>query len=251
MRVIPERPRVGHIELLILFALYSLVLNRRHSAYRWIGSAMRLGLFVGLHQNIHESQLPDRAARQHRNCLWWTVYIIDRMLGAKFGYPSLIRDDDIDVNLPSDSGLTPVQKEGFLGAEYLIAHVNLARIAGNIITILYSRKKLDDTFSQRVHKIFRDLRTWFEALPEDMQLRNQGTTQVAKHILSLHLFFNQVRHCLLTFPALANWLVCYPCHSTYSTACVSCFSRHQPLWSVPGFARDSTGDICSSRDMRP
>lgn len=155
---------------------------------------MRLGLTIGLHQNIMESQLPDKAARQHRKRMWWTIYVIDRILGSKFGYPTFIRDDDIDVDLPSDNDLTISQKEDFISAEYQIASIGLARIAGNIIINLYSRKKLQETFSQRVHRIFRDLRAWFETLPEGMQLRNHGSTQVTRHVVLLHLSFNQVCH---------------------------------------------------------
>lgn len=192
LHVFPERPQIDHIELLILFSLYSLALNRRHSAYRYVGSAMRLGMTIGLHQNIREADLPDIAARQHRIRLWWTIYTIDRILGAKFGYPIFIRDSDIDVDFPSDKDLTNTQREDFISAEYMLASIGLARIAGDIIMNLYSRKKLVDTFSQRVHRIFRNLRAWFESLPGSMQLKSHGQNQVARHIVSLHLSFNQV-----------------------------------------------------------
>lgn len=114
------------------------------------------------------------------------------MLGAKSGYPTFLRDDDIEVDLPSDNDLTSTQNDDLISSKYLIASIRLARIAGNIISNLYSRKKLENTFSQRVHKIFRDLRNWFETLPEDMQIRNNDSSLVARHIVSLHLSFNQV-----------------------------------------------------------
>ncbi|THW52527.1 hypothetical protein D6D21_00961 [Aureobasidium pullulans] len=192
LRVIPERPKIDHIEILVMFALYNSVMNRRHSAFRYIGSAMRLGLTIGLYQNMAERQLPDKAARQRRVRLWWTMYVLDRMMSSKVGYPTLLKDEDVEVDLPTDEGLTDAQKDDFIDADYLTASISLARIAGGIIGSLYSRRKLPDTFSQRVQAIFRKLRDWVEALPPSLQLRQEdASSQVARHIVMLHLSFNQ------------------------------------------------------------
>ncbi|THY40903.1 hypothetical protein D6C97_09986 [Aureobasidium pullulans] len=192
LRVIPERPKIDHIEILVMFALYNSVMNRRHSAFRYIGSAMRLGLTIGLYQNMAERQLPDKAARQRRVRLWWTMYVLDRMMSSKVGYPTLLKDEDVEVDLPTDDGLTDAQKDDFIDADYLTASISLARIAGGIIGSLYSRRKLPDTFSQRVQAIFRKLRDWVEALPPSLQLRQEdASSQVARHIVMLHLSFNQ------------------------------------------------------------
>ncbi|KAH0032267.1 putative fungal-specific transcription factor, partial [Aureobasidium melanogenum] len=192
LRVVPERPKIDHIEILVMFALYNSVMNRRHSAFRYIGSAMRLGLTIGMYQNMAERQLPDKAARQRRVRLWWTMYVLDRMMSSKVGYPTLLKDEDVEVDLPTDEGLTEAQKDDFIDADYLTASISLARIAGGIIGSLYSRRKLPDTFSQRVQAVFRKLRDWVEALPPSMQLRQEdASSQVARHIVMLHLSFNQ------------------------------------------------------------
>lgn len=154
---------------------------------------MRLALILGLHPNIPEAQLPDKAARQLRVRAWWTVYILDRMLASKVGYPTLIRDDDIEVGLPCDTGLNDEQKADFVNANYLSANARLAKVAGDIITTLYNRKRLSETFSQRVQNIFKSLRDWFATLPEDVQMNSEKSQgQVARHITLLHLSFNQV-----------------------------------------------------------
>ncbi|KAI4715526.1 hypothetical protein E4T48_08280 [Aureobasidium sp. EXF-10727] len=176
-----------------MFALYNSVMNRRHSAFRYIGSAIRLGLTIGMYQNMAERQLPDKAARQRRVRLWWTMYVLDRMMSSKVGYPTSLKDEDVEVDLPTDEGLTEAQKDDFIDADYLTASISLARIAGGIIGSLYSRRKLPDTFSQRVQAVFRKLRDWVEALPPSMQLRQEdASSQVARHIVMLHLSFNQI-----------------------------------------------------------
>jgi hypothetical protein len=192
LRVIPERPKIDHIEILVMFGLYNSVMNRRHCSFRYIGSAMRLGLTIGLYQNMSERQLPDKASRQRRVRLWWTMYVLDRMMSSKVGYPTSLKDEDIEVDLPTDEGLTEAQRNDFIDVDYLTASISLARIAGGIIGSLYSRRKLPDTFSQRVQAIFRKLRDWLEALPLSMQLRqDEASSQVARHIVMMHLSFNQ------------------------------------------------------------
>ena len=156
---------------------------------------MRLSLTLGFHQNVRGSQITDRVVQQRRIRIWWTVYVLDRMLASKIGYPILIRHDDIEVDLPSDAGLSKEQKEDFVEADYLTASVQLARIAGRIVSTLYSRKRLPETFTRRVQTVFKDLTEWFATLPENLAMRpEKACGQAARRILSLHLAFNQVRH---------------------------------------------------------
>ncbi|GMG41844.1 unnamed protein product [Aspergillus oryzae var. brunneus] len=53
--------------------------TRRHSAYTLIGSAMRLGLILGLNHNIPARQCTDPTELEHRVRLWWAIYIFDRI----------------------------------------------------------------------------------------------------------------------------------------------------------------------------
>lgn len=192
--VLSERATTDHVEVLICFTLYSLVMNRRHSAYWYIGSALRLSMTLGLHHNMAKSQLPDPAARQARVRLWWTIYALDRFLTSKIGHAAPTRDDDIEVDMPSDTGLTDVQKGDFVSADYLCASVRLASIAGDTITTLYNRKKCNERpFVQKVQAIFKSLRDWSATLPEE--IRMQPDKPASWHIVSLHLSFNQV--CLI------------------------------------------------------
>ncbi|KAI4829561.1 putative fungal-specific transcription factor [Aureobasidium sp. EXF-8845] len=187
--VVPERATADHVEILICFTLYSLSMNRRHSAYWYIGSAMRLSMTLGLHNNIAKSQLPDLAARQMRARLWWTVYSLDRFIASKIGHSAFILNDDIEVSPPSDSGLTDAQKGDVVSADYLCASMRLASIAGETISTLYSRKKNDRPFVQKVQAIFKSLRDWSATLPESVKM--WPDKPASWHIVALHLSFNQ------------------------------------------------------------
>ncbi|KNG88378.1 fungal specific transcription factor [Aspergillus nomiae NRRL 13137] len=190
-QVLPERTSITHLETLLLLSLFSYYLNRRHSALVLIGTALRLGLSIGLNHNIPESQLIDPVERQHRIRIWWTIYIFDRMWGSKMGHPSQIPDDDIHLDMPSNISPAQLHEEQFTDTEYLTANVKLARIVGETIAKLYSRRKYSETFLQRVQKLLKALKSWVETLPEHLRLNDDPGTYM-KHISSLHLSFNQV-----------------------------------------------------------
>ncbi|OBU00228.2 hypothetical protein VE01_01650 [Pseudogymnoascus verrucosus] len=187
--ILPERATLEHIEILILLSFFSHNLNRRNSAYLWIGSALRLSLTLGLHHNFPRTIAMDPVARQHRVRIWWTIYICDRMWGSKSGHPLMIPDRDITVDLPSSSGLNDEERTAFPDPDHIIASIKLAKIAGNIITTVYCRGH-PPPFIQSVQKVLGDLNAWMAALPDSIRLaETAGCT--SRHVVSLHLSFNQ------------------------------------------------------------
>ncbi|KAJ5739950.1 Major facilitator superfamily domain general substrate transporter [Penicillium manginii] len=206
VQVLPERTSITHLETLLTLSLFSYYLNRRHSAYVLIGNAMRMGLTIGLNHNIPESQLIDPVERQHRIEIWWTIYIFDRMWGSKMGLPMQILDEDIHVDMPSP--ITPRwrHEEELSDTEYMTANIQLARIVGETISKLYSRRKYQETFLQRVQKLLKALKHWVDTLPESLRLNMEDLESSKKPIVSLHMAFNQCV-ILTTRPTLLHLLI--------------------------------------------
>jgi hypothetical protein len=167
---------------------------------------MRMGLTIGLNHNIPESQLIDPVERQHRIQIWWTIYIFDRMWGSKMGLPMQILDEDIHVDMPSTISPRWRHEEELSDTEYMTANIKLARIVGETITKLYSRRKYQETFLQRVQKLLKALKTWVESLPESLRLNMEDLESSKKPIVSLHMAFNQ---CVIlsTRPTLLHLLM--------------------------------------------
>ncbi|PLB47539.1 fungal-specific transcription factor [Aspergillus steynii IBT 23096] len=186
--IMPERPGMIHVESLLLLSLFSYFLNRRHSGYMLVGSAMRLGLILGLNHNIPARQCTDPVEREHRARLWWGIYIFDRMYTSKIGFPLQIRDEDIYVDMPADVE-SPVAGEQFSDTAYLVSSIRLARITGQIIDKIYSRKHHQESFLQREQQLLLALQEWLQSLPAHIRLRPEESPP--KHIASLHLQFNQ------------------------------------------------------------
>ncbi|KAK9639939.1 hypothetical protein V6Z98_001145 [Aspergillus fumigatus] len=229
VQVLPERTSITHLETLLLLSLFSYYLNRRHSAYVLIGSAMRLSLQIGLNHNIPESQLIDPVERQHRVRIWWTIYIFDRMWGSKMGMPSQILDDDIHVDMPSRISPAQVHDEQFSDPDYQTANIELARIVGETIAKLYSRRKYSETFLQRVQKLLKALKNWVDTLPDHLRLNENDPEMNPKHISSLHLAFNQCV-VLTTRPTLLHLLIKVSESETDPTSKDHAIS--QPVWTL-------------------
>ncbi|GES64395.1 fungal specific transcription factor [Aspergillus terreus] len=206
VQMLPERTSITHLESLLLLSLFSYYLNRRNSALVLIGTAMRLGLSIGLNHNIPESQLIDPVERQHRVRIWWTIYIFDRMWGSKMGQASQILDDDIHLDMPSSIDPPQLHDEQFSDTDHMTANIKLARIVGETIAKLYSRRKYNDTFLQRVQKLLKALKSWVETLPEHLRLNEDEPEMNHKHVSSLHLAFNQCV-ILATRPTLLHLLI--------------------------------------------
>lgn len=217
LRGIRERPQLDWIEVLLLLvslglhsieplfhlssianqsqSLYSLLLNRRHSAYYLASAAVRTSIILGLHQSVPESQLPDRAVREHRIRVWWTCYTLERLWAGKIGHPVSIQDDEIGVEYPSSHGLTDLELGDFLDEQYVNASIRLARLSRNIVHSIYNRKPTQVGFSQRVQGALKELRAWVESLPKHLQLPPSLALQPLHRPQKwLHLTFNQVSY---------------------------------------------------------
>ncbi|KAL4931483.1 Zn(II)2Cys6 transcription factor [Aspergillus undulatus] len=201
LRIMSERPSLELVEIHLLQSLYSIFLNRRHAAYSLAGSAVRLATIMGLHLNIPEVQMPNAGEREHRNRTWWTAYTLDRMWAAKLGYPSAIRDDEIEVDLPSN--VPSPDAPDFPDRDYFVARIELAKLSGRIIHTIYGRKSQETSLSQRVQEAFADLRRWLEQLPASLQINAKAEGDLDPKARSLHLLFNQLA-ILATRPILLH-----------------------------------------------
>lgn len=160
-----EEAGLVHVEILILLvrsilgSIYSVIVpmlidssefqawccniyGRVRSAYSYSGTAMRLALSMGMHRTTVGGNMLTAVEREGRIRTWWVIYFFERITASKLGMPITIRDEDIDVQMPSMDGLTAEEREEFSDPINLITNVKLAKIMGNI-------RKLPPTFSKR------------------------------------------------------------------------------------------------------
>ncbi|KAJ5417519.1 uncharacterized protein N7487_001069 [Penicillium crustosum] len=184
-----ETPSVEQVEVMVLFCFYSNALGRVKTAYTYSGIALRMALGLGLHRSLPTDTKLCPVDREHRKRVWWTLYTLDRLCSSNLGYPLLISDAVIDVELPTNEGLIPAELEEFTDPSHLVANVKLAKITGQILNDIYCLpQRTTETFVQRVHRILLSLRKWNDELPSKLQLRQE---HLPRHISSLHLHYNQ------------------------------------------------------------
>jgi hypothetical protein len=95
---------------------------------------MRLAMGIGMHRPASRGTTLTPVERESRRRTWWVLYFFDRFSASKLGQPVSIRDEDIDVEMPSMDGLSEEEKIEFLDPQPLITNIKLARIIGNICT---------------------------------------------------------------------------------------------------------------------
>jgi proline utilization trans-activator len=215
-----EEPSLMQVEVLTLLVsnLYSTihsltfrqawasnVLGRIRTAYCYSGIAMRLAQSLGMHRSASRHTTLTPVERESRTRTWWVLYFFDRFSASKLGQPITVRDEDIDVEMPSQEGLTREEMAEFLDPQNLITNIKLARIIGNIcessrfktvckanglsVTHIYGiPKATNGLYIHQVHGILKQLREWHDELRPDMRVKERGTP---RPVASLHLAYNQ------------------------------------------------------------
>ncbi|KAF4965600.1 hypothetical protein FSARC_6622 [Fusarium sarcochroum] len=184
-----EEPSLMQVEVLTLLAWTSNILGRIRTAYCYSGIAMRLAQSLGMHRSASRHTTLTPVERESRRRTWWVLYFFDRFSASKLGQPITVRDEDIDVEMPSMDGLTREEMAEFLDPQNLITNIKLARIIGNILTHIYGiPKATNGLYIHQVHGILKQLRAWHDELRSDMRVKERGTP---RPVASLHLAYNQ------------------------------------------------------------
>ena len=157
-----------------------------------------MAVLMGLHLNIPAAQLSDPVLREHRNRVWWTAYIMDRMWASRLGCPPAIQDEEIKVDLPSNSIINGNLAEDFSDYGYYVAYVKLASIATSVVQSIYGERDQTTTLFGKVQQRLKELKAWVEELPPYLHMDTSLKSSPNYHnydILSLHLTLNQVCAC--------------------------------------------------------
>lgn len=93
---------------------------------------MRVAMGLGMHRCASRHTTLSPVERESRRRTWWVLYFFDRFSASKIGQPLTIRDEDIDVEMPSMDDLTQDETAEFLDPRNLVINIKLARIIGNI-----------------------------------------------------------------------------------------------------------------------
>lgn len=195
-------PSLSSIQALLGIAVFLQATPVPRSYSLLVANAIRLGHSIGLHrQESYHNGMPVAEIEQRKR-VFWLCYILDRDISMRSGQPPVQHDDDIDVDLPSDSLNDGVGyiflAHGLWPMNFLRLRIQLAVIQGAIYRDLYSAKatkQSDDHRGAVVQELDERLKQWKNSTSIDFQ--PEFLTQKLKehfdilHIVILHFtYFN-------------------------------------------------------------
>ena len=121
---------------------------------------------------------------EKRRRIWYSIYVLDRLVSLQLGRPPAIHDDDCNVPMPSlrldvdgvgddECGASdPGQAEEALAkGDYLIAVINFSRIVGRVLRSMYSPRQGQPTAkdTSRTRELDILLMEWKAKLPRRLR----------------------------------------------------------------------------------
>jgi hypothetical protein len=107
-----------------------------------VAAALRLAQAMNLHREPSNSSFTEQEAEKRRR-VFWKVYILDKDISLRTGRPFGQDDDDMDVRLPSTTGLDSCNVDLFN------CRIALAMIQGQVYKQLYSIRAERQTETER------------------------------------------------------------------------------------------------------
>ncbi|VUC27704.1 unnamed protein product [Clonostachys rosea] len=183
VRQLCENPLLS-IEILCLASLFLHAADMLQEAYILIGQALRISVTQGLNQAFPEPLRPPNV--QYMRRLWWSVYCIDRKSAALLGSPSVMRDEDITIPVPSI-------QEGHESQNVVSIHIALSSHLGKILDVIYGmRGHSRGKFVVEVQAILSRLAETSSVLNEHLDLDTARSNEpLSRDATTLHLLLHQ------------------------------------------------------------
>lgn len=183
----------NQVSLLLAQCFYFLAVSRTDNCWAALGQAVRMAQSIGLHVESSGTGVSAMSLMEveKRRRIWYSIYVLDRLVALQLGRPPAIHDDDCNVPMPSlhadadvegvggggdeddecrasNSGQT---EQGISEGDYFIAVINFSRIVGHVLRSMYSPRQgqptAKDTF--RTRELDMSLMDWKAKLPRRLR----------------------------------------------------------------------------------
>lgn len=166
-----HRTGLRHVQAALLITLYLDMDETDVESMQWftLGKAIRMAQDIGLHRSCSNWTLPPSEI-ETRHRVFYSCYVLDRLMGARAGKPLTILDRDFDTDLPKTYEVNDDNQTGPPVYQAFIFLIKLSEIYGRILKALYAPKSkpsnsnagLDDPTILAV--LDRRLRNWKKSL---------------------------------------------------------------------------------------
>jgi len=169
----PKKRSLTYVSMLLAQCFYLLAVSKTDTCWTTLGVAIRLGQSIGLH--VQSTATRDGAIVETRRRLWYSVYVLDRLVALQLGRPPGIHDADSHAALPSravdsdESDLTPdVPEEPSVG-DYFLCVIRFSSVVGRVLREIYNPRCDNASKVTRTRACDEDLRSWMQALPKHLR----------------------------------------------------------------------------------
>ncbi|CAK7269819.1 hypothetical protein SEPCBS119000_003766 [Sporothrix epigloea] len=162
---------LNQVSFLLAQCFYLLAVCRTDTCWTTLGLAVRIAQSIGLHVDADTARSRSRPKSRQvqmlafcnaelRRRVWYSIYVLDRLLALQLGRPPAIHDEDSHLRLPSrlgdediqwlggadlsksDNSSGPAQRPSDPAAptvgDYFLCMISLSRIIGHVLRDLYS-----------------------------------------------------------------------------------------------------------------
>ncbi|KAF3932117.1 hypothetical protein ABW20_dc0107169 [Dactylellina cionopaga] len=177
LEAIMLEPSVESLQCLVLAQLYCMSIgdDSRLNQYKSlaVGTALRLGL------NQDQKKFGVSALQtEMRKRAFWCVYLLDAFSASMLGLPTLINNEEVNVEYPADiddeyvseSGLLPTMPGDHTKISSALALFRASRILANVLSTIYSMKSSNKQSYKQLQRLEEELDSWKMNLPEHLRL---------------------------------------------------------------------------------
>ncbi|KAK0204253.1 fungal-specific transcription factor domain-containing protein [Desarmillaria ectypa] len=183
-KVVYAPPCLYELQVAVLGGVYALGTSIPELGWTMIGVGLRSAIDIGLHRRKPEGYkftVEDELKKRS----FWALVVIDRVLGLYVGFPAMIQDEELDLELPVECDdenweITPDGQLHFnqppgepTKISYFIASIKLSEIISVVMKTLYPIKKARNmlgltgkSWEQRlVVELDSSLNAWVNSIP--------------------------------------------------------------------------------------
>ncbi|KAI1498035.1 fungal-specific transcription factor domain-containing protein [Biscogniauxia marginata] len=138
------REGIESIQILVLLALYSLFDPAGASAWSIVGIVSRQAMLLGLTRRASDEKSLSATEVELRHRLFWSIYVLDRMMATSLGLPVALTDENTDVPLPGltvDEFASPDRTQFALVLQTSRHVIQLRQMEGRILQQVHFRKQ--------------------------------------------------------------------------------------------------------------
>ncbi|CZR64563.1 uncharacterized protein PAC_14461 [Phialocephala subalpina] len=193
--------RLATLQARLLQCMYLLSRSRINQCYSIFGTIVNFVYTLGLHRERRHSSTSDLLEIEMQKRVFWSAYIMDKYLSSSLGRPQLLRDEDIDQQLPllvEDDHLTPgflqtVSKDAQNPMQAAVYQIKLSKILSKVLRELYGIQKssLETRFAV-AGKLNAALRKWQSETAHFLDLDPSLLSPLyRRQNMALHLSYSQ------------------------------------------------------------